>query len=407
MMKIFPVLAAACVATGLLAGTASADISDGVVRISVMNDQSGQYSDGAGPGSVAAARIAIEEFGGKVAGVPIELVVTDHQNKADIAAVQARSLYDTGKVDVIADLANSAVSLAVQDIARERGKAVLHVGSAHADLYGKACSPTGALWIYDTHSLAEGLTRAVVADGGTSWFFITADYAFGKAIQAEATKILESVGGKVVGSVVHPVNTPDFASFLLQAQGSGAKLVALANAGMDTPNAIKQAKEFGITAGGQKLAVLIFYITSVKAVGAENAQGLQFLTAYYWDHDDASRAFAKRFAELRDGRMPNQNQAGVYSAVRHYLRAVEAAASDDGLTVMRKMKELPVDDFIGRGATIRPDGRLQNDMMLAEVKAPKDIRGEWDLLTIRQTVKGADILRPIAEGGCNHLDPAQ
>ncbi len=389
------------------AGGATAQISDNVVRIAVMNDQSGQYSDPAGLGSVSAAQVAIDEFGGKVAGARIELVPIDHQNKADIAATQARQLYDERGFDVIADLANSAVSLAVQEIGRERGKVVLHVGSAHADLYGKACSPVGALWIYDTYALAQGLTRAVFQDGGKTWYFVTADYAFGKAIQEEVGKILASLGGAIIGSVLHPVSTPDFSSYLLQAQASKAKIVALANAGQDTPNAIKQASEFGITKAGQKLAVLIFYLTSVKAVGADAAQGLQYLTAYYWDHDEASRAFAKKYAALQNGRMPTQNQAGVYSAVRHYLKAVEAAKSDKGLDVMRKMKELPVDDFIGRGARIRPDGRLQNDMMLAEVKAPKDVKSEWDLLSIRQTVKGAELVRPIAEGGCKHLDPAQ
>lgn len=394
------------VAVSSMMSAAQAEISDNVVRIAVMNDQSGPYADGAGPGSVAAAQIAIDEFGGEVAGAKIELIAVDHQGKADLGSTLARQLYDEQGVDVIADLANSAISLAVQELARERNKAVLHVGSAHADLYGKNCAPTSVLWIYDTHSLAEGLTKAVYEDGGDTWFFITADYAFGKGVQAEVTRILEGLGGKVIGSVVHPTNSTDFASYVLQAQSSGAKIIGLANAGLDTPNTIKQAKEFGLTEAGQKLAVLIFYLTSVKAVGPENAQGLQFLTAYYWDHDDESRAFAEKFAKLRDGRMPNQNQAGVYSAVRHYLKAVEAAKSDDGLTVMRKMKELPVDDFIGRGAKIRADGRLLNDMMLAEVKAPKDVKGDWDFLTIRQTVKGQDILRPIDKGGCQHLDPA-
>lgn len=318
----------------------------------------------------------------------------------------ARSFYDQQNGDAIFDIGNSGISLAVQDIARERGKIVVHSGSATADIFGKACSPTGAMWLYDTYSLAQGIAKAAVQQGGDTWFFITADYAFGTSMQTEVTKVVQAAGGKVLGAVKHPVGTMDFSSFLLQAQSSGAKIVALANASGDTVTNIKQAHEFQVGEDGkQKLAVLIFYLTSVHSLGAEATQGVQYLTGYYWDNDDASRAFGKRFAAKHHGAMPTQAQAAVYSAVRHYLRAVDAANTTDGLTVMRKMKEMPVDDFFASGAKVRPDGRLMNDMLLAEVKRPNEVKSEWDLLKIKTKVKAEDIMRPISEGGCTRLDP--
>ena len=262
------------------------------------------------------------------------------------------------------------------------------------------------MWLYDTYSLAQGIAKAIVQQGGDTWYFITADYAFGNAMQAEVSKVVTAAGGKVLGAVKHPVGTMDFSSFLLQAQGSNAKVIALANASGDTVTNIKQAREFQIGEGKQKLAVLIFYLTSVHALGAEATQGVQYLTGYYWDNDDASRAFGKRFAEKNGGKMPTQAQAGVYSAVRHYLRAAEAANDNDGLTVMRKMKEMPVDDFFAPGARVRADGRLMNDMLLAEVKKPADVKTGWDLLQIKGKIKAEDIMRPIADGGCTRLDPA-
>ncbi|WP_188610401.1 ABC transporter substrate-binding protein [Chelatococcus reniformis] len=400
-----------CLALGLagLAATAGAQAQDAAkpVAIAVLNDKSSVFSDAGGVGSVIAAQLAIDDLGGKVLGQPVKLLAPDHQNKTDLGASLARQLYDQEGVDALFDIGNSAISLAVQDIARERGKIVVHSGSATAEVFGKACSPTGAMWLYDTYSLAQGLARSIVEQGGKTWYFITADYAFGHAMQNEVTKIVDSLGGKVVGSVRHPVGTMDFSSFLLQAQGSGAQIVALANASGDTVTSLKQAREFQVGEGDQKLAVLIFYLTSVHSLGAKATQGVQYLTGYYWDNDDASRAFGKRFAEKHGGRMPTQAQAAVYSAVRHYLRAVEAAKSHDGLTVMRKMKEMPVDDFFAPGATVRPDGRLMNDMLLAEVKAPEDVKQGWDLLKIKQKVKAADIMRPIADGGCTRLDPPQ
>ncbi|MDB5656638.1 MAG: Leu/Ile/Val-binding protein [Tardiphaga sp.] len=375
------------------------------VTIAVLNDKSSVFSDAGGIGGVIAAQLAVDDVGGKVRGQPVVLLGPDHQNKTDIGVNLARSLYDQQGVDAIFDIGNSAISLAVQDLSRERGKVLVHVGSATADIFGKACSPTGAMWLYDTYSLAQGIAKAVVQQGGDTWFFITADYAFGIAMQAEVTKVVTAAGGKVLGAVRHPVGTMDFSSFLLQAQASGAKVIALANASGDTVTNIKQAREFQIGEGKQKLAVLIFYLTSVHALGAEATQGVQYLEGSYWDYDDASRAFGKRFAAKNGGKMPTDSQAGVYSAVLHYLRAVEAANDNDGLTVMRKMKATPVDDFYAPGARVREDGRLMNDMLLAEVKKPSEVKGEWDLLKIKGRVKAADIMRPISEGGCTRLDP--
>ena len=388
------------------ASAAQAQIAREIV-IANLNDKSSVFSDAGGIGGVVAAQLAIDDMGGKVRGQPIRLLGPDHQNKLDVGVSLARQLYDQQGVDAIFDIGNSAISLAVQEIARERGKVLVHVGSATADVFGKACAPTAAMWLYDTYSLAQGIAKSIVAQGGDTWFFVTADYAFGHAMEAEVSKIVTAAGGKVLGSVRHPVGTMDFSSFLLQAQSSGAKVIALANASGDTVTSIKQAREFKIGEGDQKLAVLIFYLTSVHALGAEATQGVQYLTGYYWDRDDASRAFGKRFAEKSGGKMPTQAQAGVYSAVKHYLRAVEAANSVDGLTVMRKMKELPVDDFFAPGARVRPDGRLMNGYWLAEVKKPADVKQGWDLLTIKGRVKAEDVMRPIADGGCTHLDPPQ
>ena len=384
---------------------ATADVTK-PVSIAVLNDKSSVFSDAGGVGSVVAAQLAVDDAGGTVRGQKIVLLGPDHQNKVDIGAALARNLYDQQGVDAIFDIGNSAISLAVQDIARERGKIVVHSGSATADVFGKACSPTGAMWLYDTYSLAQGIAKSVVQQGGDSWFFITADYAFGNAMQAEVTKVVQAAGGKVLGAVKHPVGTMDFSSFILQAQASGAKVVALANASGDTVTNVKQANEFQIGQDGkQKLAVLIFYLTSVHSLGAAGAQGLQYLAGYYWDYNDPSRTFGKRFAEKHGGRYPTHAQAAVYSSVRHYLRAVDAANSTDGLTVMRKMKEMPVDDFFAPGAKVRADGRLMNDMLLAEVKPAKDVKMGWDLLNIKGVVKAGDIMRPISEGGCTRLDP--
>ncbi|MGM4887788.1 ABC transporter substrate-binding protein [Tardiphaga sp. 20_F10_N6_6] len=394
----------AAIAVACLNGSALAEPITKPLTIAVLNDKSSVFSDAGGTGSVVAAQLAIDDVGGKVRGLPVKLLGPDHQNKTDIGVSLARDLYDQQGVDAIFDIGNSAISLAVQNMARERGKVLVHVGSATADVFGKQCAPTAAMWLYDTYSLAQGIAKAVVKQGGDTWYFITADYAFGIAMQAEVSKVVEAAGGKVLGAVKHPVGTMDFSSFLLQAQSSGAKVIALANASGDTVTNIKQAREFQIGEGKQKLAVLIFYLTSVKALGSEATQGVQYLEGYYWDNDDKSREFGKRFM-AKHGKMPTHAQAGVYSAVKHYLRAAEAANNNDGLTVMRQMKAMPVDDFFAPGARVREDGRLMNDMLLAEVKKPSEVKGEWDLLTIKGKVKAEDIMRPIADGGCMLLDP--
>jgi branched-chain amino acid transport system substrate-binding protein len=373
------------------------------IRILVMNDQSSSNSAAAGVGSVLAARLAAEDFSGAVAGQPIVVMSADHQNKVDIASATARKSFEVDGVDAIFDLSNSAASLAVQEIARDRNKVVVHVGSALSDLYGKACSPTGALWLYDSYSLSRGLTKAVFADGGTSWFMLTADYAFGKAMEAEVTDTLKTLNGKMLGSVRHPMGTFDFASFLLQAQAAKPKVLGLASGGNDPMNALKQAQEFGM-GSEMKFAFFIFYVNYVKALGPEVAKGLQYVSGYYWDRDEGSRAFGTRFAALNNGAMPTEVHAGVYSAVRHYLRAVAVTKSHDGLVNMRQMKAMTLDDFFAPGAAIRADGRLMNDQYLVEGKGPSEVKGSWDVLKVVRTVKAAEIIRPIEDGGCEHLD---
>lgn len=393
-------LAAPLVALGLTTPQAAmAQVSDNVIRIAVMNDQSSAYSDTSGRGSAVAAELAVQDAGGKVNGAPVELLVVDHQNKADIGATQAKKLIDVDRVDALFDMANSSVSLAVQEITRQAGKVVVHVGSAHVDLYGKACSPTGALWLYDSHALAKGLAHAIYGPESKNWFMIVADYAFGHAMQQDMTKTLEALGGKVSGAVRHPLGQADFSSFLLQSAGSNTNVLALLNAGTDTTNALKQAGEFGVTGKGMVVATPIFTIVNAKAIGPQLAQGTQFLAGYYWDADDASRAFAKRFAEKMK-RPPTHTQAGVYSAVNHYLKAIAAAKTDDGPQVMRKMKELPVNDFMTKNASLREDGRLMRDMLLLQVKKPADVKGEWDLAEVRGVAKAGDTIRPLSEGGC-------
>lgn len=391
---------AAAALLSLTTSVAHAEFSNKAVNVVVLTDISSHYADAAGKGSVAAAELAIEDFGSSIDGVPIKLLSADHQNKADLGALKARELIDTEGADVFIDLSNSAVSLAVQEIGRANDKAVLHVGSATASLYGEACSPTGALWLYDTYSLAQGLGKAILAEGGDSWFFISADYAFGKAMEESLANVVREAGGTVKGAVRHPINNPDFSSFLLQAQKSGAKIIALANGPGDTITAIKQAKEFGITDMGQKLATPLFDTPSAKSVGPELGQGLRFLMGYYWDRDDASRAFAKRFAAKMNGAMPSQTQAGVYSATLHYLRAAAEAKSDSGKVVLAKMKEMPVNDFFAEGAMVRADGRLMKDMFLFEMKKPSEVKQPWDLMTVLRRVPAAEIIRPLDKGNC-------
>jgi branched-chain amino acid transport system substrate-binding protein len=375
-MRVAGLAAGFAVFLGLTA-PAPAEISGDVVKIGVMNDMSGLYADISGPGSVEAARMAIADFGGTVAGKKIELISADHQNKPDIGSAIANQWLDNDGVDAIVDVPTSSVALAVQEVARNKNKVFLISGAAASDLTGKACSPTSVHWTYDTVALANGTGSAVVKAGGNTWFFITADYAFGHALERDTSKVVEENGGKVLGSVKAPLNTADFSSFLLQAQNSKAKIIGLANAGGDTINSIKQAGEFGIVEGGQNLAGLLVFITDIHSLGLQAAHGLQLTEAFYWDQNNDTRAWSKRFMDKMK-RQPTMVQAGVYGAVMHYLAAIKATNSDDGLTVVKQMKATPVNDFMTKNGKIREDGTLVRDMYLFEVKKPSESKGAWD-----------------------------
>ena len=390
----------ASVAVAALLGVpAWAEVSDNKVRIGILNDQSGVYADFGGMGSVEAAKMAVEDFGGTVLDAPVEIVSADHQNKADIASNIARQWYDTEQVDAIMELTTSSVALAVQALSAEKKKIDLVTGAATADLTGKACSPYGFHWAYDTHALAVGTGGALVEDGGDSWFFLTADYAFGYSLEENTSAIVKEKGGTVLGSVRHPLAATDFSSFLLQAQSSGAKVVGLANAGLDTQNAIKQAAEFGIVQGGQRMAGLLFTLAEVHGLGLETAQGLTLTESFYWDRTDASREFANRFKE-RTGRMPNMVQAGTYSGVLHYLKAIKEAGTDETEAVAAKMRELPVSDAFAENGRVGPNGRMISDVYLMQVKSPADSKGEWDYYDIRATIPGDQAYLDPAKSGC-------
>ncbi|MFY9314726.1 MAG: ABC transporter substrate-binding protein [Burkholderiales bacterium] len=394
-------IAATLAATFAMAGTAQAQISDGVIKIGVMNDQSGLYADLTGQGSVIAARMAVEDFGAAKKGMKVEIVFADHQNKPDVGSNVANQWYDVDKVDVIVDVPTSSVALAVNEITRKKGKAFLVSGAATSDLTGKACSPNTIHWTYDTWMLANGTGSAIVKTGGDSWFFLTADYAFGHALERDTEAVVLKSGGKVVGKVRHPFPGQDFSSFLLQAQASKAKIIGLANAGGDTINSIKQASEFGIVKGGQNLAGLLVFLTDIKALGLQTAQGLIFTETFYWDQNDATRAWSKRFsAQAPRNNYPTMIHAGVYSAVMHYLKAIEAAKTDDGTKVIAQMKKMPTDDPLFGKGTIRADGRKIHPALLVEVKKPAESKGPWDLYKIRATIPADQAFRPEAEGGC-------
>jgi branched-chain amino acid transport system substrate-binding protein len=387
-------------AIALAAGGAAAQVSDNVVKIGVMNDQSGLYADITGQGSVVAARMAAEDFGGKVLDKPIEIVFADHQNKPDVGSNIVRTWIDTDKVDVIADVPTSSVALAVQQITKEKNRIFLISGAASSDLTGKACSPTGFHWTYDTYMLANGTGNALVKAGGDSWFFLTADYAFGHALERDTASAVTAAGGKVLGQVRHPLNTSDFSSFLLQAQASKAKIIGLANAGGDTINSIKQAAEFGIVAGGQRLAGLLVFVTDVHSLGLKTAQGLVVTESFYWDLNDETRAWSKRFMAKHGGKAPTMVHAGVYSAVSHYLKAVKAAGTDEAQKVAAKMREMPVSDFMGKNVKVREDGRVMRDAYLLQVKAPSESKGPWDYYKVLATIPAKDAFRPLDQGGC-------
>ena len=380
--------------------TAHAQISDGIVKIGVMNDQSGTYADITGPGSTTAARLAVEDFGAAKKGLKVEIVVADHLNKPDVGSSIARQWYDAEKVDVIVDVPTSSVALAINQITRDKGKAFLVSGAATSDLTGKACSPNTIHWTYDTWALANGTGSAIVKTGGDTWFFLTADYAFGHALERDTEAVVVKNGGKVLGKVRHPFPTADFSSFLLQAQASKAKIIGLANAGADTTNAIKQGAEFGIVKGGQRFAGLLVFISDVHALSLEKANGLVLTEAFYWDLNDKTRAWSKRFAEKQHGAMPTMVQAGVYSAVLHYLKAVEALKSDDGTKVIAKMKEMPTDDPLFGKGVVRADGRKIHPMYLFEVKKPAEAKGPWDYYKVRATIPAEQAFRPLDQGEC-------
>jgi len=388
----------------LLAGAASPAlaepaISDGVVKFGVLTDLSGPSADGTGKGSVVAAEMAIADFGGKVLGKPIELVFADHQSKTDIGMATARRWYDAEKVDVILDVPVSSIALGVQQLTRERNRVFLMMGPGSSELTGAACSPNGVQWVYNTYALANVAGKALVERGDNSWFFITADYTFGHMLEKDASAVVKAHGGKVLGSARHPFNSNDFASQVVQAKTSGAKVVALADSGQDTQNVLKQAAEFGLAAGGQKLIALLFGITDVPGVGLDIAQGMMLTDAFYWDRDDETRAFAKRFYE-KVGRMPTMMQAGVYSAVGHYLKAVAAAGTDEAKAAVAQMKKTKINDIFAKDGYIRDDGQMIHDMYLVQVKTPEQSKSKWDVYNIVATVPGEQAFQSLDKSAC-------
>ncbi len=386
---------------------ARAEFTGKVIKIGVLNDQSGLYADLAGQGSVTAAKMAVEDFGGKVGDVPIEVIFADHQNKPDVGSSIARQWYDADGVDVIVDVPTSSVALAVSGVTKDKNKVFLGSGPGTSDLTGKACSPNTVHWTYDTYALANTTGKAEVQAGGKTWFFLTADYAFGQALERDTTAVVTAAGGKVLGGVKHPLNTTDFSSFLLQAQASKAQVIGLANAGGDTINSIKAASEFGIVKGGQKLAGLLVFLTDIHSLGLQTAQGLLLSESFYWDRDAKTRAWSKKFAERSGGKMPTMVHAGVYASVLHYLKAVKALKSDaDGKAVVDEMKKLPTDDPLFGKGSIRVDGRKIHPMYLYEVKTPKESKGPWDYYKLIKEIPGDQAFRPLDQGGCSLVKSA-
>ncbi|PDT73342.1 ABC transporter substrate-binding protein [Bradyrhizobium sp. C9] len=384
-----------------VAGMASAD--DKVVKIGVLSDQSGLYADLAGPGSTLAAQMAIEDSGLKAKGWTIDLISGDHQNKPDIGTTIARQWFDVDKVDTIVDVPNSGVALAVNNVVKEKNGVYINSGAATSDLTNAQCTPNTVHWTYDTYMLAHATGQALVKAGGDTWFFLTADYAFGAALERDTTAVITANGGKVVGGVKHPLNTADFSSFLLQAQASKAKIIGLANAGGDTTNSIKQAAEFGIVKGGQKLAALLLFLTDVKAIGLETAQGLNFTETFYWDLNDKTRAFSKRFSEkMKSGAPPTMVQAGVYAGLLHYFKALEALGGNphDGAKVVAKMKTIPTDDPLFGKGEVEANGRVTHDAYLFEVKKPSESKGPWDFYKLVGTVPGNQAFTPLDKSTC-------
>jgi branched-chain amino acid transport system substrate-binding protein len=374
-------------------------ISDGVVKIGMIEDMSSIYADITGVGAVTAAKMAVEDFGGKVLGMPIEVVSADHQNKADIASATAREWFDNQHVDALMDVAASATALAAIDVAKTKNKIVVLNGPGAARITNEACTPVSIHYTYDNYALAHGTGGAMVKAGYDTWFFLTADYAFGHDLEQVTGGVVKASGGQVLGSVRVPINTSDFSSALLQAQASKAKVVGLANAGADTQNSIKQAAEFGIVRGGQKMAGLLVFINDVNSLGLEAAQGMLLTNAFYWDRNDESRAWSQRYFQ-RMNKMPNMTQAGIYSATTHYLQAVQAAGTDETSAVMEKMRSMPINDFFVKNGKIREDGRMVHDMYLYEVKKPSESKGQWDYYKFVATVPADQAFLPLSESKC-------
>lgn len=401
-------LIAAAVAT-VLAGAApfalaqQGKLSGDAVKIGVLTDMSGLYADYGGPGAVAAARLAVQDFGGKMFGKDIVVVNADHQNKPDIAKNVAQQWFDRDGVDISVENLNSAVALTVQALAKEKNKITITTGAATARLTNEDCAPANGIhYLMDTIALSNVVGKAIVKDGGDSWFFLTADYAFGHSLEKDTGEVVKSAGGKTAGAVRHPLGTSDFSSFLLQAQTSGAKVIGLANAGGDTVNSIKAAAEFGITRK-QNLAALLMLLTDVHAIGLNTAQGLYLTEGWYWDLNPETRAWADKYSKVMNGRKPNSNHASVYSATMHYLKAVQAAGTDDTAAVMAKMKEMPINDMFAKGGKIREDGRMVHDMYLFQVKKPSESKGAWDYYNLKGTVKGDEAFLPLAQSKCSAI----
>ncbi|AMD01231.1 ABC transporter substrate-binding protein [Halomonas chromatireducens] len=387
-------------AAALAATTAQAEISDGEVRIGYLADMSGTYRDLAGPGGLEALRMAIEDFGGSVNGAPIQVYSADDRNSADVGANTVREWVDTRNVDMVAGMVASSVTIAVTNVLKENDKLGIISGSAASSITNEHCSPNHIHWVYDTYPLANGTAKAIVDQGGDTWFMLTADYAFGHALEGDVTRVVEESGGEVVGGVRHPFPTDDFSSYILQAQGSGAKIIGLANAGADTVNAISTAAQFGVVEAGQQLAGLLVFLNDVHAMGLETTQGLLLTTGWYWDMDEEAREWSERYYE-RMNRMPTMVQAGIYSSTMHYLQAVEATGTDDTATVREYMMEQPINDFFARNGRLREDGRMIHDMYLAEVKSPEASTGEWDLYEILATIPAEEAYRPLSESQCD------
>ena len=387
----------------VLSGGSAAFAQDKTVKIGALSDQSGLYADLGGPGSTLAAQMAVEDSGLTSKGWKIDIISGDHQNKPDIGTAIARQWFDVDKVDIIVDVPNSGVALAVNNVVKERNGVYINSGAATSDLTNAQCSPNTVHWTYDTYMLAHSTGQALVKAGGDTWFFITADYAFGAALERDTTAVVLANGGKVLGGVKHPLNTADFSSFLLQAQASKAKIIGLANAGGDTTNTIKQAAEFGIVKGGQKLAALLLFITDVKAIGLETAQGLSFTETFYWDMNDKTREFSKRFAaRIKNGAPPTMVQAGVYAGLLHYFKALEALGGNphDGVKVVEKMKSMPTDDPLFGKGEIQPNGRTIHSAYLFEVKKPSESKSPWDYYKLIGTVPGDQAFTPLSESKC-------